>query len=567
MTIIYRTTLLILAAILTVPALAGAAGTVQLPQTGQTTCFDVGGGGIPCPGTGQDGETLAGVAWQAGTRFIVNANTVTDNLTGLMWTRDANAPDPAGPAPAVQVCAPSRLDLTWQEALTYITCLNTHAYLGFGDWRLPNQNEIESLVNAGVANISTELTATAGFVNVQPSQYWSSTSDAGGPVFAWDVDFVAGDFPLSFDKDQLVAAGGGRAAWPVRGISTGGAGKAQLWRTGQTGCFDSLGNTRACAGTGEDGDELAGAAWPAPRFVANAGSTFAADRLTGLIWPTDTQTPGPGQATCAFTGLNVTWSSALLHVQCLNTNSYLGINTWRLPNRKELRSLIDYSQNGPALPAGHPFANIGVGGLFWTSTTDASNTARAWLVNLAEGSIIGQVKANAGNVFSALPVSGPDATVPIVTLNAVTSPTRLTALTVTGTVEAGITPQVTVNNGTPFAATMTGATTWSAPVTGMTEGVNNITATATDLAANVATDTKAITVNLPSGSFSGTGAVTVSDALKALRIAVNLVTATAAEMLHGDVSPLVNGIPAPDGLITVDDALVILKKAVGLVSF
>jgi hypothetical protein len=101
----------------------------------------------------------------------------------------------------------------------------------------------------------------------------------------------------------------------------------------------------------------------------------------------------------------------------------------------------------------------------------------------------------------------------------------------------------------------------------MTEGVNNITATATDLAANVATDTKAITVNLPSGSFSGTGAVTVSDALKALRIAVNLVTATAAEMLHGDVSPLVNGIPAPDGLITVDDALVILKKAVGLVSF
>jgi hypothetical protein len=563
MTITRKTILFIIAAILTIPALAVAAGTVQLPATGQTTCFDAAGGVITCDGTtGQDGDIQAGVAWQAGTRFIVNANVVTDNLTGLMWTKDANAPDPVGPAPAVQVCPPSRADLTWQEALTYIACLNSHSYLGFGDWRLPNQNELESLVNAGSADSSVILNGS-GFTNVQNSQYWSSTSDASAPVFAWDVDFIAGDFPLSFDKDQLVAAGGGRAVWPVRGISTG---PAQVWRTGQTGCFDSLGNTRACAGTGEDGEKLAGAAWPVPRFASNAGATFAADRLTGLIWPTDTRTPGP--AACSFTGLNVTWSNAFVHVQCLNTNSYLGINTWRLPNRKELRSLIDYSQSGPALPVGNLFTNTGIGGLFWTSTTDETTPARGWLVNLSDGSIIGQVKANVGNVFSVLPVSGPDAVAPAVALNAVTSPTRLTAQTITGTVEAGTTPEVTVNNGAPIAATMTGATTWSVQVSGMTEGTNNIAVTAMDLAANVATDTGTITVNLPSGSFSGTGAVTVSDALKALRIAVGLVTnPTAADMLHGDVAPLVNGVPAPDGAINSTDALLILKKAVGLVNF
>ena len=51
--------------------------------------------------------------------------------------------------------------------------------------------------------------------------------------------------------------------------------------------------------------------------------------------------------------------------------------------------------------------------------------------------------------------------------------------------------------------------------------------------------------------------------LKALRIAVGLVTPTAEERLRGDVAPL----GAPDDRIDVSDALLILKKAVGLVSF
>ena len=66
------------------------------------------------------------------------------------------------------------------------------------------------------------------------------------------------------------------------------------------------------------------------------------------------------------------------------------------------------------------------------------------------------------------------------------------------------------------------------------------------------------------GAVAPGAAATVLDALKALRIAVGIITnPTPADMLHGDVAPL----GAPDGRIDAADALLILKKAVGLVSF
>jgi len=61
------------------------AGSVQLPQTGQARCYD-------SAGTGQDGDIRAGVAWPV-PRFMDNGDgTVTDNLTGLIWTQNAGTP-------------------------------------------------------------------------------------------------------------------------------------------------------------------------------------------------------------------------------------------------------------------------------------------------------------------------------------------------------------------------------------------------------------------------------------------------------------------------------------------
>lgn len=69
------------------------------------------------------------------------------------------------------------------------------------------------------------------------------------------------------------------------------------------------------------------------------------------------------------------------------------------------------------------------------------------------------------------------------------------------------------------------------------------------------------------GDVDQDGRVDISDALRALRIVVGLVQPTAADLLNGDVAPLVNGVSVPDGVMDVADALLILRKVVGVVSF
>jgi hypothetical protein len=72
------------------------AAIIQLPQTGQTSCYDSAGTLLlSCAGTGQDGDIQAGKAWPF-QRFTDNSITtagdltVTDKLTGLIWAKDAN---------------------------------------------------------------------------------------------------------------------------------------------------------------------------------------------------------------------------------------------------------------------------------------------------------------------------------------------------------------------------------------------------------------------------------------------------------------------------------------------
>jgi hypothetical protein len=61
-----------------------------------------------------------------------------------------------------------------------------------------------------------------------------------------------------------------------------------------------------------------------------------------------------------------------------------GSSDWRLPNRKELFSLIDRSQLNPALPSDHYFVDVQLG-YYWTSTTYAYQTDRAWVVDMKDG--------------------------------------------------------------------------------------------------------------------------------------------------------------------------------------
>lgn len=184
--------------IMFLPALV-LASTVQLPQTGQTKCYDSTGTEIACTGTRQDGDIKAGVAWPD-PRFTDNTNgTITDNLSGLMWTKDAGTPNVGGCTGGL---------LTWSSALNYVSCLNSNNYLGHNDWRLPNVNEFESLLNAGESNSATWL-AGQGFTNVY-SSYWSATTAAPYLGSAWYIYLSYGNIYYTTKTSSY------GYAWPVR---------------------------------------------------------------------------------------------------------------------------------------------------------------------------------------------------------------------------------------------------------------------------------------------------------------------------------------------------------------
>ena len=162
----------------------------MLFQTGQTRCFNEAGKEIPCQGSGQDGEFRSGAVWPA-PRFVVSGHTVSDRLTGLIWSRDAN---------------PNEFPVPWQEALDTIAAMNRDLFLGFNDWRLPNRLELRSLM--GYQSRKPSLPDGHPFENVFLGWYWSSTSAAINPAYAWYVD-MEGARMFYGRKDQYYLF------WPV----------------------------------------------------------------------------------------------------------------------------------------------------------------------------------------------------------------------------------------------------------------------------------------------------------------------------------------------------------------
>ncbi len=148
-------------------------------KTGQTATYLI----------GDDGELKKGIAWP-NARFTDNSDgTVTDNLTGLIWMKNANAFGAQNWNNALNI---SNNLADGQGGLT------DHSIAG--DWRLPNINELISLIHYGY--YSPALPNTAGtahweegdpFTNAQSWNYWTSTTRMnGGGGSAWCVAFTNG---------------------------------------------------------------------------------------------------------------------------------------------------------------------------------------------------------------------------------------------------------------------------------------------------------------------------------------------------------------------------------------
>ena len=108
-------------------------------------------------------------------RFTATNETVKDNVSGLMWQKQPVA---------------SR---TWAEALNYCEEVSTADKF---DWRLPNRNELASLVNYEKSN-----GAISDFPGIAEKGFWSSTSSLTGNE-AWTVDFETGKIEAS-DKTDI----------------------------------------------------------------------------------------------------------------------------------------------------------------------------------------------------------------------------------------------------------------------------------------------------------------------------------------------------------------------------
>ena len=95
------------------------------------------------------------------------------------------------------------------------------------------------------------------------------------------------------------------------------------------------------------------------------------DRHTGLMWPID----------AALLEFPMDWNAALESIRGLNRSGFLGHNDWKLPNRRELFSLMSHDTINPSLPAGHPFTGV-FNGYYWTSSTCVRLPDQAWYVHL-----------------------------------------------------------------------------------------------------------------------------------------------------------------------------------------
>jgi hypothetical protein len=360
----------------------GRAYPITLPKSGQTVSYQ----------KGDDGYYKKGAEWP-NPRFTVGAsgdatNCVTDNLTGLVWARNAN------------MCG----NMHWFKAVDYCNNLD---YGGQTDWRLPNRSELLSLIDIGC--FRPALSTGHPFIGVQPEYYWTSSMCEWEVLsFAWFVYLPTGHA----DNHSVISF---NWVWPVRGGQSKSGGMnflrqinnselpidkrlqtkrntaveskslIEINRSMSGGLCPTNAPGHSCSAVvprtgqtvsykmGDDGDHKRGVSRPDPRFAVGASGdamNCVTDNLTGLVWARNANMFG-----------KMSWSNA---IDYCNNLDYGGQTDWRLPNRSELLSLIDIGCFRPALSTGHPFIDV-QSEYYWTSSTFKYYRDLAWFVSLRCG--------------------------------------------------------------------------------------------------------------------------------------------------------------------------------------
>jgi photosystem II stability/assembly factor-like uncharacterized protein len=168
-------------------------GLIELPRTTQEKSY------YP----GDDLDQSMGVQWPTPRFFDYNDSTITDRLTDLMWTQNAD--------PLAMFGFGWGDEITWTQAFAYLDSLNNRNYCGHNDWRLPNRHEMLSLRDFGGEYLYTYLPENNPFT-YPGGRYWTSTTSASSTEKVHAVNITLIDVTLELLKEDPTFA----RIWPVR---------------------------------------------------------------------------------------------------------------------------------------------------------------------------------------------------------------------------------------------------------------------------------------------------------------------------------------------------------------
>jgi hypothetical protein len=225
--------------------------------------------------------------------------------------------------------------LTWKEAFEFIQEINDSRLSGINAWRLPARKELFSLLSHQFVNPA--LPKGRPFINVFNGYYWTRTESGRLPDQAWYVHLGGG-------KVYRGMKHGSYMVWPVSG-------------------------------------RFVAHAFMENRFVACKDSYY--DCVTRRHWYAGNQLNGGA----------ISWKEAFRAVEKLNETPQADHGTWRLPNIRELESLVDDGNHSPAFADGFYINNVKDG--YWSSTTSLYEPRYAWVLYPLDGAIGVGFKPNA----------------------------------------------------------------------------------------------------------------------------------------------------------------------------
>jgi hypothetical protein len=238
-----------------------------------------------------------------------------DNL--FSWNQDGNA------------LSHDHCDSRPCTAQAFVRAVNQTGWCGAHDWRLPDREELRSLVDYGIPYPGPTIDHRV-FPHTRPQFYWAANANASETEEAWGVGFAFGFDYAYYTTDRV---------------------RVRLVR----------------------GKRVKGTPSTDFSLIKQKPNNISIDLISGLVW-----------ARCSV-GMNWDGTQCRGQAQILSWPEAVALakDGWRIPSLKELSSLVDLTKANPAIDT-HRFPNTPAGN-FWTATPFINNPGMTWRVHFREG--------------------------------------------------------------------------------------------------------------------------------------------------------------------------------------